>query len=259
MPKRPSSIAITPDDKTIIVADKFGDVYAVPLIPTTKDLPPGTQYFSSPAAAALSKIQLTQRASGSNLTVHTGINQRSLQTRLQQLERKRQESLSADGSEISVSVKPDEEASVPNFEHTLLLGHVSMVTALTLASAPSAIDSVVRRPYIITGDRDEHVRVSRGQPQTHVIESFCLGHDEFVSGLCVPATVHDGSVLISGGGDPELHAWDWKQGKLLGKADLLGPVKEYEPGAEQVALTRLIEVPSHGSQGSVDIVAICEQ
>lgn len=49
-----------------------------------------------------------------------------------------------------------------------IVGHVSMVTDMVL----SADDK-----YVITADRDEHIRVSRF-PNGYNIESFCLGHTE---------------------------------------------------------------------------------
>jgi tRNA (guanine-N(7)-)-methyltransferase subunit TRM82 len=49
---------------------------------------------------------------------------------------------------------------------TLILGHTSVLTTSVLTPDES---------YIITADRDEHIRVS-WFPQGHTIESFCLGH-----------------------------------------------------------------------------------
>jgi tRNA (guanine-N(7)-)-methyltransferase subunit TRM82 len=52
---------------------------------------------------------------------------------------------------------------------TLILGHTSLLTACLLAK-----DEEKGSSYIITSDRDEHIRVS-WYPQGHVIESYCLG------------------------------------------------------------------------------------
>ena len=92
-----------------------------------------------------------------------------------------------------------------------MLGHVSMLTDLTLVASGT-------RNYIITADKDEHIRVSRDIPQTHVIEGFCLGHTDFISRLCVPKERPD--LLISGGGDDELFIWEWESGRLVSKEDL---------------------------------------
>jgi tRNA (guanine-N(7)-)-methyltransferase subunit TRM82 len=50
----------------------------------------------------------------------------------------------------------------------LILGHTSMLTTFTLTPDER---------YIITADRDEHIRVS-WYPQGFNIERFCLGHQK---------------------------------------------------------------------------------
>ncbi|KAK6359987.1 tRNA (guanine-N(7)-)-methyltransferase non-catalytic subunit trm82 [Orbilia brochopaga] len=132
--KRPSAISITDSNSTILVGDKFGDVY-------------------------------------------------------------------------SYTIDSDSSS-----EGTLLLGHVSLLTALTAASTTTP-----QRQYIITADRDEHVRVTN-YPLTHAIHTFCLAHTAFVSRLLVTAD----NTLISGGGDDWLGVWDWPAGKLLQRIDVRG-------------------------------------
>lgn len=51
---------------------------------------------------------------------------------------------------------------------TLVLGHTSLLTSFLLTPDGK---------YIITADRDEHIRVS-WYPQGFCIESFCLGHTQ---------------------------------------------------------------------------------
>lgn len=53
----------------------------------------------------------------------------------------------------------------------LVLGHVSLLTACILTHDER---------YIITADRDEHIRVS-WYPQAYEIESFCLGNEKCVA------------------------------------------------------------------------------
>jgi tRNA (guanine-N(7)-)-methyltransferase subunit TRM82 len=186
MPKRPCAISISSDDTTIISADKFGDIYSLPLIPSeTFEPKPAT-----PTPEPTTSKPFTPAAN--ELTIHSQRNRKALENQKRQTNR------------------PSEKTE-PSFEHKILLGHVSMLTDLALVTSGG-------RNYIITADRDEHIRVSRGIPQTHVIEGFCLGHTEFISRLCVPS--HRPELLISGGGDDELFVWEWEVGRLVSKVDL---------------------------------------
>ncbi|KAI9745169.1 MAG: tRNA (guanine-N(7)-)-methyltransferase non-catalytic subunit trm82 [Claussenomyces sp. TS43310] len=198
MPKRPCAITLTADDLTIVCADKFGDVYSLPISPETSLLD------NVPDARGTTLISLMPQSykpfvsAANDLTIHTARNRRALQNQLRQDQR-------------------HSEKSELQFEHKLLLGHVSMLTDIRLIERDG-------RSYIITADRDEHIRVSRGIPQAHVIETYCLGHVEFVAQLCLPPT-HP-SLLLSGGGDNEVLVWDWLDGKLLQKIDLQGHVEK---------------------------------
>ncbi|KAJ1502057.1 WD repeat-containing protein 4 [Coelomomyces lativittatus] len=85
---------------------------------------------------------------------------------------------------------------------TYLLGHVSMVTCATWS----------KLGYVITGDRDEKIRVSH-YPYGYHIETYCLGHTQFVSQVQLDPKCP--TQLISAGGDPFLCRWDWKKGQLI--------------------------------------------
>ncbi|KAI9748550.1 MAG: tRNA (guanine-N(7)-)-methyltransferase non-catalytic subunit trm82 [Lichina confinis] len=94
-----------------------------------------------------------------------------------------------------------------------------MLTDILLASLENVSEAGPKaHHYIITCDRDEHIRVSRGLPQTHVIESYCLGHKEFVTKLLIPELYPE--ILISGGGEKHLYLWHWRTGALLKTADI---------------------------------------
>lgn len=96
----------------------------------------------------------------------------------------------------------------------LILGHASPLNAFLLTHDER---------YIITADRDEHIRVS-WYPQGYNIEMYCLGHSKFVSAIHVPQ--FDQSKLISGGGDPDLKIWDWMTGEVkhaIDVADAIDP------------------------------------
>jgi tRNA (guanine-N(7)-)-methyltransferase subunit TRM82 len=186
MPKRPCALAVTDDGSTIITADKFGDVYSLPLILLeTSGTPKSATHTPETAAKSFTPA-------ANELTIHSQRNRKALENQRRQ-------------------TNNTTEKSEPDFEHKLLLGHVSMLTDIALVALGP-------RNYIITADRDEHIRVSRGIPQTHVIEGFCLGHSEFVSRICVPPDRPN--LLVSGGGDDELFVWEWECGNLVSKADL---------------------------------------
>jgi len=188
MPKRPSSIALSSDSKTIFSADKFGDVYTLPLLPTREE---------DEAARNATKTQVKQYApAATELTVHSKANLKSLQNQLKQAER----------NELRKTKEP------LDFAHSLILGHVSMLTDIVIAKSSTHPG----RQYVITADRDEHIRVSRGPPQSYVIEGFCHGHTEFVHNLCLMAN----DVLLSGGGDDDMFIWNWLTRELISKVNI---------------------------------------
>ncbi|XP_054642487.1 tRNA (guanine-N(7)-)-methyltransferase non-catalytic subunit wdr4 [Dunckerocampus dactyliophorus] len=93
-------------------------------------------------------------------------------------------------------------------EGELKMGHLSMVLAVTMS---------LNDKYIITADRDEKIRVSHLR-SPYNIQSFCLGHQQFVSSLLVPSG-HP-HWLLSGSGDGTMKLWDFTSGKKLHSWDL---------------------------------------
>lgn len=183
MPKRPCAVTLTPDNTTILCGDKFGDVFSLPLLPNSDIVLPLRKNVEAPKTA---------KPSATKLTVHT---QRNLQALEQQLRNPR--------------AAPEKSGNTTELK--LLLGHVSMLTDLALVSIPSS-NSVGPRPYILTSDRDGHIRVSRGPSQAHIIHGYCLGHQSFVSRLCV--LPWEPRILLSGG-DGSITCWDWLEGRVL--------------------------------------------
>ncbi|KAI1105204.1 hypothetical protein F4804DRAFT_331453 [Jackrogersella minutella] len=230
MPKRPSSIAVEEHSATILSADKFGDVYSLPLVPSAAPEPPPPQETAAPSAGSPAPT-VPFRPAANRLTVHSKRNLRALEEQ-----------------ERSLSRRQEPRKELPGFEHELILGHVSMLTALALAAGPDG------RRYVVTGDRDEHVRVSRAAPQAHVVEGFCLGHGAFVNALCVPAARP--GVLLSAGGDDEVFVWDWRAARLVWKVDVLARVREVLPDATRIAVARL---GSYDVGGRCYVLAICER
>ncbi|KKA30223.1 hypothetical protein TD95_004783 [Thielaviopsis punctulata] len=214
MPKRPCGIALAQNDRTIISADKFGDVYAVPLIPSDT--------ITSGPTMTLAVKHKRETPAATPQTVHSAGNLRALEAQKRHIaERQQQQALAGRASDA-----PD----APTFEHTLVLGHVSMLTDVVVARDGA-------REFIVTADRDEHVRVSRAPPQAYVIEGFCLAHKEFVSALAVDKSRPQ--VLVSGGGDAHVFVWDWKNSALMGSTDLLAVAKEAF-GVSKIAVSKIV-------------------
>ncbi|GAB1310923.1 tRNA (guanine-N(7)-)-methyltransferase non-catalytic subunit trm82 [Madurella fahalii] len=272
MPKRPCALALTSDSRTILSADKFGDVYALPLIPSSPALPqsqvsqilqPQPQSRSStPASSTPTPAPPPFKPQANELTVHTKRNLKALENQKISLGRK-----------AAAATADQHHQQDPPFEHTLILGHVSMLTAICVGTvAVRAEDDggtgtgagarARTREYILTADRDEHIRVSRGIPQAHVIEGFCLGHDEFVSRLCVAPGGRE-RVLVSGGGDDDLFVWDWVEGRMLCRAGLLGRAKEVVGDRlSRVAVTRLLAYGGWGGEATAataGVFVVCER
>ncbi|KAI8940230.1 tRNA (guanine-N(7)-)-methyltransferase non-catalytic subunit trm82, variant 2 [Plenodomus lindquistii] len=233
MSRRPCSIVLTSDDSTILCADKFGDVYALPLLHS-----PGDELPQEPAVEHPELKEKDFTPSASTLTVHSGRNRKTLEEQLKQ---------KAKG--IVKSKEP------MRFKHELLLGHVSMLTDII----STEVDG---RKYIITADRDEHIRISRGQPQAHIIEGFCFGHEAFVSSLCLTAS----GKLVSGGGDDDLFVWDWQNYRLLDRLPIRDLVLDHiksrpelvaihqDDTSFKVAVSGLWNVPN----SSTEILVACE-
>ncbi|KAF2681858.1 hypothetical protein K458DRAFT_371103 [Lentithecium fluviatile CBS 122367] len=234
MARRPCSITLTPDDATILCADKFGDVYALPLLPNLEE-------EEKEILEREKKEQAKFVPSASVLTVHSGRNRKILEEQLKQAETKQLQSREA-----------------PRFKHDLLLGHVSMLTDIVYTT-------VGTRSYLLTSDRDEHIRISRGLPQAHIIEGFCQGHEEFINRMCITKT----NLLVSGGGDADLYVWDWLKCCLLEKLSIRDAVVEFyrkislstssqEPAEKlKVAVSGVWSVP-YGGHEQDEILVACE-
>jgi tRNA (guanine-N(7)-)-methyltransferase subunit TRM82 len=185
MPKRICAVVLDSGEKTIIVGDKFGDVYSLPLHPSAEYVPQRPSIAFKPSAT--------------ELTVHTKGNLEALK---QQQEQKK--------------INPRKQG--PDFEHKLLLGHVSLLTDVAIAKLQV---HGKRREFILTADRDEHVRISRF-PQAHIIEGYCLGHREFVSKIVIPSWTP--GFMVTGGGEPSLKVYDWQKGDIICEEVFDGPV-----------------------------------
>ncbi|KAK7938924.1 hypothetical protein WMY93_002250 [Mugilogobius chulae] len=130
------------------------------------------------------------------------------------------------GDVYSVSVKEPEQ------EPELQLGHLSML----LDVAVSLDDR-----FIVTCDRDEKIRVS-WSCSPYNIQSFCLGHQQFVSALLVSS--HCPGTLLSGSGDGTVCVWDVATGRRLQRVELRGLLQPTDEAPEQrLTVSRMSSSP----------------
>lgn len=115
-----------------------------------------------------------------------------------------------------------------------------MLNALSLIPSTSTNN----KSYIATGDRDEHVRISR-YPLGHVIEGYLWGSKKFVSSLLyvAPTSTCPQPLLLSAGGDSTIQIFELNLPAENGKGDrpvgrLIG---QYE--VEKVLLDKVSVAP----------------
>ncbi|CAL9737134.1 tRNA (guanine-N(7)-)-methyltransferase non-catalytic subunit Trm82p [Monosporozyma servazzii] len=92
-------------------------------------------------------------------------------------------------------------------ERKPILGHVSMLTDILFRK-----NSSNNKHFIITTDRDEHIKISN-YPHSFVVDKWLFGHTEFISSIVSPEW--KSQWLISAGGDDSIFLWNWESGKLL--------------------------------------------
>ncbi|GAA5849033.1 hypothetical protein JCM8547_006417 [Rhodosporidiobolus lusitaniae] len=116
-----------------------------------------------------------------------------------------------------------------------ILGHVSMLNALALI--PASPEHGVTRALVATGDRDEHVRLSRF-PEGHVIEGFCWGSKQFISSLLyLPPTPSTTPFLLSAGADSTIQVFALPSAHLVNQfpiEELLLPYIAVSPETPQL-------------------------
>ncbi|KRX15550.1 tRNA (guanine-N(7)-)-methyltransferase non-catalytic subunit wuho [Trichinella nelsoni] len=93
----------------------------------------------------------------------------------------------------------------PSSKPSVLLGHISMI--LDLIFSPDL-------RYIVSCDRDNRIRVSNF-PNTYNIETFCVGHKDFVRSLGWMKVDEHSSFLMSASGDGTIGIWQLPIGKLI--------------------------------------------
>ncbi|KRZ53097.1 tRNA (guanine-N(7)-)-methyltransferase non-catalytic subunit wuho [Trichinella nativa] len=93
----------------------------------------------------------------------------------------------------------------PSSKPSVLLGHISMILDLILSPDLR---------YIVSCDRDNRIRVSNF-PNTYNIETFCVGHKDFVRSLGWMKVDDHLSFLMSASGDGTIGIWQLPIGKLI--------------------------------------------
>lgn len=96
---------------------------------------------------------------------------------------------------------------------------VSQFQCVSLSNELINTNALLRR-FVITSDRDEKIRVTNF-PQTEIIETYCLGHLEFVSSIEPVSASHP--LILSLSGDKTLRLWNYENGKELLKHKLSAP------------------------------------
>ncbi|KAF9218502.1 hypothetical protein BS17DRAFT_742044 [Gyrodon lividus] len=131
------------------------------------------------------------------------------------------------GDVFRYMLHPSAESIVENKANDLLASHENPSGAELVLGHASLLTSCLLTPderFIITGDRDEHIRVS-WYPQGYTIESYCLGHEKYVSAIHLP--IFALASLISGGGDFDLKIWDWMTGRLQRNVSVFSTVEPF--------------------------------
>ncbi|KAI5809458.1 hypothetical protein BZA77DRAFT_328557 [Pyronema omphalodes] len=211
LPKRIIDLALVDNDDTILCADKFGDVFGLPFFPPASDSET-TEQTTGPSEVSTDdfKMDIEDKTFESEEQKQRYIEKQKAHVAREKAAAERRKRLQV-------------EYNIP-FAHDFILGHVSMLLCLSTVTLPADHPEAAgkEKTWILTGDRDEHIRVTR-YPQSYVIDGFCLGHTQFVKSMLTPSW--NPTSLISGGGDEFLLVWNWRQGKVLQKVDLVSPVQ----------------------------------
>ncbi|EJS42333.1 trm82p [Saccharomyces arboricola H-6] len=132
-------------------------------------------------------------------------------------------SIADDGATIIVADKFGDVYSIgidsnpkEKFTQEPILGHVSMLTDVHMIKDSDG------RQFIITCDRDEHIKISH-YPQCYIVDKWLFGHKHFVSSICCD----ENNMLLSAGGDDRIFSWDWKTGVNLSSFEYSDLIKPY--------------------------------
>ena len=97
---------------------------------------------------------------------------------------------------------------------TKLLGHLSLLLDVLQSNDSKCV---------ISCDRDEKIRVSCF-PNTYNIQTYCLGHKEFVNHI--ELLPHNDKLLTSSSGDGTIKIWEYSEGRLIHTIDTSSDVND---------------------------------
>lgn len=97
--------------------------------------------------------------------------------------------------------------------------------------------------FVITSDRDEKIRVTH-YPRTEIIETYCMGHLEFVSSIEVITSNATEFLLLSLSGDKTLRLWNYVTGTELVQSQLSAPGLKMIVNAKNQIAVVVLEKPS---------------
>ncbi|KAJ1943068.1 tRNA (guanine-N(7)-)-methyltransferase non-catalytic subunit trm82, partial [Linderina macrospora] len=110
------------------------------------------------------------------------------------------------------------------------------------------------RPYVLTCDRDEKLRVSK-YPNSYNIQSFCLGHTAFVTSVATAKFAVNNAV--TGSGDGTVRLWDVESGELLQTMvlqDILARYRESEQEQEKADRFGVLRIRSIEEAGEFIVI-----
>ncbi|WCJ21559.1 tRNA (guanine-N(7)-)-methyltransferase non-catalytic subunit wdr4 [Euphorbia peplus] len=146
----------------------------------------------------------------------------------------------------------DGQKSLVNKKAAPLLAHYcSIITSLEFSPDGQ---------FILSADRDFKIRVTvfpkKPLDGAHEIQSFCLGHTEFVSCLAFICNVdYPQGFLVSGSGDSTVRLWDITSGSLLDTCEVGARAELVESSGSDEAFSTVIDLCTIAG-GSLIAVAI---
>ncbi|XXG65268.1 hypothetical protein AAC387_Pa05g3016 [Persea americana] len=144
-----------------------------------------------------------------------------------------------------VDLEKDDEKAAP-----LLAHYCSIITSLDFSPDGQ---------FIASADRDFKIRITvfpkKPLDGAHEIQSFCLGHKDFVSCLAfVHTSEYPQWFLLSGSGDSTVRMWDFISGTLLDTCEVGAQAELVESNGE--GCPRVVTDICASSDGSLVAVAI---